>query len=154
MQYADNSTLTLRDDVSVTRCFDVIAQFEAASGSKLNMEKTEGIYITAQAGRGRGPVLIDWRTDDIEVLGTKMGNNLDQNWEKHVQKAESNLERWSSQTLSMTGRAVLIKAYALARIMYLASLFTVPSTLSMAGHNGIAGGEYQSTYTDCRGKQS
>ena len=45
-QYADDATLTLTaDDLSVTKSFtDIISKFEAATGGKLDMDKTEGIY--------------------------------------------------------------------------------------------------------------
>ena len=42
--YVDDSTLTLRDDLSVTQAFDVIHKFERASGSKLNLSKTTELY--------------------------------------------------------------------------------------------------------------
>ena len=41
--YADDGTLSLRDNLSVTRAFDVIRTFEKASGSKLNLTKAEGV---------------------------------------------------------------------------------------------------------------
>ena len=124
--YADDSTLTLKNDFSIQRSFDVIRDFEAASGSKLNLTKTEGIYIGSQAGRTHGPVPIIWKTDAIPVLGTKLGNDLSQDWEKAASKVEKNLERWSTRSLSLVGKVVLIKTYALASIIYLASVFTIP----------------------------
>ena len=50
-QYADDATLTLADDQSVIRSFDIINKFEVATGGKLNMEKTEEIYIGNNAGQ-------------------------------------------------------------------------------------------------------
>ena len=43
--YADDVTLTLKDDTSVVHAFDTISEYERASGSKLNKNKTEGLYI-------------------------------------------------------------------------------------------------------------
>lgn len=124
--YADDGTLTLRDDTSVTRCFDKVTQFEAASGSKLNLEKTEGIYIGQQAGRAHGPVPIQWKVDHITVLGTTIGNNMNQNWQRAVERIEENFERWSARKLTMKGKAVIIRTFAIAGIVYLASFFPVP----------------------------
>ena len=56
--YADGSTLTLKNDFSIQRSFDVIRDFETVSGSKLNLTKTEGIYVGAQSGRRQGPIPI------------------------------------------------------------------------------------------------
>lgn len=129
VQYADDCTLTLKDDSSVLHSFDVLSRFEAASGSKLNMEKTEGIYIGPQAGRTHGPVPIDWHTENIEVLGVKLGNNNRQDWEKRVEKAENKLGKWKKRDLSITGRALLIRTYALASIIYLATVFAIPGAI-------------------------
>lgn len=85
--YADDGTLTLKNDWSTTRAFDRVSNFERASGSKLNMKKTEGIYVGQQAGREHGPVPIKWRMDNIRVLGTKIGNDMHQDWEKNNGKS-------------------------------------------------------------------
>ena len=136
-QYADDGTLTVRDDLSVIRSFEVIQQYERATGSKLNMEKTEGIYIGQQAGRTTGPVNISWKTDAIHVLGTHIGNDLRQNWTNAVEKTEKYFERWSTRTLSITGKALLIKTYAISSIMYLASVFVIPTPIVTRIHSAM-----------------
>ena len=128
-QYADDATLTVTDDLSVTRSFDIISKFEAATGGKLNMEKTEGIYIGCDAGRTHGPVPIKWKKDNIDVLGTKIGNNQNQQWKTKLEKTEKKLERWSPRKLSIEGRAVLIRTYALATIIYLTTVFSIPDPI-------------------------
>lgn len=128
-QYADDSTLTLKDDTSVLRCFDVLARYEAATGGKLNLEKTEGIYVGSQAGRQHGPVPITWKTDNIEVLGTKMGNDSRQDWTKRLEKTETTLQKWQKRDTTITGRALLVRTYALASLIYLATVFTVPNNI-------------------------
>ena len=126
VQYADDTTLTLKDDLSVLRSFDIISRFESGSGSKLNITKTEGTFVGQQAGKTQGPVPITWREDNITVLGTMIGQNTTQNWNKTTEKLEKKLEIWSSRKLSIKGRAVLIKTYALATIIYLATTFRPP----------------------------
>ena len=127
-QYADDATLTLESEQSILRSFEIINTFEAATGSKLNIDKTEGIHVGRKAGQMHGPVPKKWKEDNIDVLGTKMGNNEQQEWTKKVEQMEK-LERWSSCKLSIEGRAVLIRSYALATIMYLATVFIIPDTV-------------------------
>ena len=128
-QYADDATLTLDSEQAIVRSFEIINIFEAATGSKLNMDKTEGIHVGRKAGQTHGPVPIRWQKESIEVLGTKLGNNEQQEWDKKVEQTEKKLERWSSRNLSIEGRAVLIRTYALATIMYLATAFNVPNKI-------------------------
>ena len=49
-QYADDTTLILANDYSITKAFDIIHIFERGSGSQLNPKKTEGLWIGSQAG--------------------------------------------------------------------------------------------------------
>ena len=135
--YADDSTLTLKDDLSVTRAFDVIYKFERASGSKLNMSKTEGVYVGQQAGRDHGPVPIKWNTDGIKILGAKIGNDLEQDWTAPIEKVEKTLKRWQDRTLSVKGKTVILQTYAIATITYLASIFTIPERYINRLHKAI-----------------
>ena len=68
-QYADNGNLTLVDEYSITKAFEIVCIFEKGSGSKLNLDKTEGMWFSSMAGRTDGPVNIKWRIDFIKVLG-------------------------------------------------------------------------------------
>ena len=92
VQYADDTTLTLKDDQSVLRCFDIINRFESGSRSKLNLTKTEGTFIGQKAGKTQGPVPITWKEDNITILGTSIGQNTTQNWNKTT-------EIWSNRNM-------------------------------------------------------
>ena len=137
LQYADDGTLTLNNDHSVCRSFDLIHRYEQASGSKLNTTKTEGIYVGALAGRHHGPVPIKWVSDSVRVLGTNIGNNLDQDWTEQLEKTKRNLEKWSSRRLTLSGKALLLRTYAIANIIYLASAFVIPGNIITSIHKTI-----------------
>ena len=83
-QYTGDATLTLDREQAILRSFEIINIFEAATGSKLNMDKTEGMHVGRKAGQTHGPVPIKWKAENIDVLGTNMGNNEQQVWEKKV----------------------------------------------------------------------
>ena len=55
-QYVDNGNLTLANKYSITKAFETVRIFEKRSGSKLNMDKTEGMWIGSMVGRTDGPV--------------------------------------------------------------------------------------------------
>ena len=67
--YADDTQLFNRNEESVEQAFKVLVKYEKASGSKINYEKTKGLFI----GRLRGKLLrftkISWVTDNINALG-------------------------------------------------------------------------------------
>ena len=87
-QYADDTTLILANDYSITQCFHIVNIFEKGSRSRLNATKTEGLWIGRSAGRPSGPVNITWVTDKLKFLGLYFGNeNLDHaNWDNRPSK--------------------------------------------------------------------
>ena len=89
-QYADDTTLILANDYSITQAFNIINIFERGSGSRLNPKKTEGLWIGSQAGRVTGPVNITWVADKLKILGIYLGNyDLEQaNWTDRITKLE------------------------------------------------------------------
>ena len=83
----------------MARVFDVIRTFEEASGSKLKLTKTEGVYVGQQSGWEHGPVPIKWKADNIRALGTNIGNSMQQDWDIAIGKTENTLKRWSGRQL-------------------------------------------------------
>jgi hypothetical protein len=122
--------LLLATDQSVSHAFSTLTAFQSASGSKLNLEKTEGMYYGYQTGRTTGPVPIKWRTDGLEILGTRMTPSLEQDWETPVRKTEQNLQMWKTRKLTIRGRALLAKTYGIATLIYLATCFTIPRRIA------------------------
>lgn len=126
-QYADDMTLLLADDRSVSTAFDIVETYQQASGGKLNLTKTEGMYFGKQIGRAHGPAAIKWRTDSLEILGTVISKGMQQKWGKPLEKLEKTLQLWSSRQLSIQGRALIARTYGLATILYLTTCFTAPN---------------------------
>jgi hypothetical protein len=93
------------------------------------MRKTEGTFVGQQVGRQHGPIPIAWKMESVRVLGTNIGHNMQQDWETPTTKIEETLDRWSKRTLSLKGKAVILKTYAMATILYLASMFLIPETI-------------------------
>ena len=95
----------------------------------------EGVYVGQQAGREHGPVLIKWQADNVSALGTTIGNNMHQDWDKVTEKIEKTFERWKNRQLSV--KTVLIQTYAIATVTYLASMFLIPNLYVNCIHQAI-----------------
>jgi len=126
-QYADDTTLILANDYSITRAFNLITIFERGSGSRLNPKKTEGLWVGSQAGRTSGPVNISWVADKLKILGVYLGNtNLDQaNWSDRVSKLEKRLNLWRTRTLSLKGKAMIINMLGASGLWYTAKVINM-----------------------------
>ena len=125
-QYVDDGDLTLVNEYSITRAFEIVHIFEKGSGSKLNLDKTEGMWFGSMAGRTDNPVNIKWRTDFIKVLGIffTMSNCdfLSLNWNFLIKKLANRLESWKFWTLSLKGKSMIINTLALSGLWYTGSV--------------------------------
>ena len=130
-QYADDGDLTLADDFSVSKAFEIIHIYEKGSGSKLNLGRTEGMWFGSMAGRRDGPVDIKWRTDYIKVLGiffTTSRRDLEcLNWNFRIEKLAKRLESWKFRNLSLKGKSMIINSLALSGLWFTGSVVPLPA---------------------------
>ena len=127
-QYADDTTLILANNYSITRCFHIVNIFEKGSGSRLNTTKTEGLWIGRSAGRQTGPVNITWVTDKLKILGLYFGHaNLEHaNWDPRLSKLTNRLNSWKQRTLSLRGKALITNILGASNLWYTASVYPMP----------------------------
>ena len=119
------------DEYSITKAFEIVRIFEKGSGSKLNLDKMEGMWFGFMAGRTDGPVIIKWRTDFIKVIGIffTMSNCdfLGLNWNFRVEKLAKRLESWKFRILSLKGKSMIINILALSGLWYTGSVVPLPA---------------------------
>ena len=134
-QYADDGDLTLVDEYSITKAFEIVHTFEKGSGSKLNLDKTEGMWFGSRAGRTDGPVNIKQRTNFIKVLGIFFTMSdcdfLSLNWNFRIEKLAKRLESWKFRTLSLKGKSMIINTLALSDLWYAGSIVPLPAWAEM-----------------------
>ena len=125
-QYADDGDLTLVDDSSISKAFEVIRIYEKGPGSRLNLGKTEDMWFGSMAGRKDGPVDIKWRTDCNKVLGiffTMSSRDFEcLNWNFQVEKLARRLKSWKFWNLSLKGKSMIINTLALSCLWYTGSV--------------------------------
>ena len=128
VQYADDTSLVLTSDDSIKAAFEAFALFERASGSKLNLAKSKGLWLGGWSGRPDPPVPLDWSSSKLKVLGIYIGpGNLEEdNWRPRIDAVDHVLRSWRSRSLSFHGKALVINALALSRVWYVASLIHMP----------------------------
>ena len=104
--------MILANNYSITQSFNLINIFEWGSGSRLNAQKTEGLWLGSATGKQTGPVNITWTTDKLKILGVYFGtsNVEDANWIDCVIKLDKRLNLWISRTLSLKGKSLIINS--------------------------------------------
>ena len=77
-QFADDLTCSLSDIQSGNELFKLINKFEICSGLKLNMSKTEALWIRKDKNKTEEPFNIKWSSKPIKILGIYIGHNKEE----------------------------------------------------------------------------
>ena len=131
-QYADDTSLILSSDDSIKAALETYNLYERASGSKLNRDKSKGLWLGSWRGRTDPPVDLDWSSAKLKVLGVfiGIGDLIEDNWRPRLIAVEKVLSSWRSRSLSFRGKSLIINALALSRIWYVASLVFMPPCIA------------------------
>ena len=126
--YADDTSVVVTSDKAVAAVFKVYSDFEKGTGSKINLDKCEGLWLGSWRNRLSGPVANRWTSTRIKVLGVFIGfGSLDEeNWRPRIEAVDKCLASWRSRSLSYEGKAIVVNALALSRLWYVGSLVPIP----------------------------
>ena len=134
--FADDSLLFIRaNDEEVEKVLDIFSIYEAASGQKLNMEKSEVSFsrnIEPQKKELLQMKLSFKAVDEHDKylgLPTYVGSSKKQVFKSIQERIMKKLKGWKEGFLSQAGREVLIKAVAQAIPMYSMQCFTIPVSI-------------------------
>ena len=149
-QYADDMSLFLNGEDSIKPLFNCINKFSSLAGPKLNLEKTEGLWLgpLKQLQQDCSLFNIKWPNKPIRSLGIYVGHNKTEcyelNWEKKLKIIENSANIWSLRKLSFIGKVHIIKSELISKMIYTASILPIPdgiiSKLNKIIHKFLWGG--------------
>ena len=127
IQYADDFTLLLSNRTSLTQLFKICQDFERATGSTINVAKTQGLTLGRPSSRDPFFDTIHWRNDSgLEILGmTYFPDYLrtqNANWLKLLSAIRTDFTHLKARSLSLTGKVLILNAVILAKVWYKASV--------------------------------
>ena len=131
-QYADDSTLFLKNEKELKLALDLLNRFGQVAGTKLNLSKCEGLWLGRSGNKQENCDLgnIKWPTNPIRYLGIYIGQNDDEcmkrNWKDKIDKLDSTLKQWKTRDLTLFGKICIIKSLALSKVVYSAALLCIP----------------------------
>ena len=120
--YADDGTGALSDLQSAKNFLDKSKLFGRASGAKLNVNKTRGMFLGKWKSRSDHPFGISW-VDSTKLLGNTLGNFLsnDDVWSKTLGKIQKTLNVFKTRSLTYKSKSYIINSLALSKLWYLGS---------------------------------
>ena len=134
--YADDTTFFVSDLDSINAIFATFDKFSLFSGMKINMSKCElaGIgvkrsVLTALSGV-RNILLLN---DCIRVLGVNFTYDSklfhEKNYIACIKKLQKVLHVWGMRFLTLYGKIIIFKSLAFSKIIYIASMASVPADI-------------------------
>ncbi len=128
-QYADDTTVTVSDRESVAEVLDSVEIYGRASGAKVNIEKSEIMYIGKDKA-GRIEIGLKEKKDYIRVLGVNLGiedrEGRDLQYEGIVNSIRKTLGFWKMRGLKLRGKVIVVNALVMSKLVYVMNVLDVP----------------------------
>ena len=74
LQYADDTQIIVSDNSSIAEVFKQLRLYDEATGAKINIGKTEGLFMGKWKNRHDKPFDCKWTNDKVFTLGLWIGN--------------------------------------------------------------------------------
>jgi len=129
--YADDTTIIFTSLPSVQKTMLVLELFGLASGSKLNRDKCQGVWLGGWRDLAETPCNLNWTSDFIKIVGVYLGRGqyLSKNWEVVLGKFQKSLQLSADRFLSFRGRATLVNVSCLSKLWYVGSVLHLQGAL-------------------------
>ena len=129
VQHADDTNIFITDNKDFVALEKVIYTYSEGSGSKINTEKSQGVWLGAWKTRKDKPGKFIWTNHMIKILGIYFGNEVkpQDNWTEQINKMKSILNRWKERYLTLKGKAVVINSLIGGSLAYYGSIVPCPN---------------------------
>ena len=115
-QYADDTTVFLRNQESMNVLLQLLEKFERCSGLKINPTKSEDIWLGKWKNREDTPFNFKWPKESVFVLGVHFSNC----------KRTCDKLNWKRRKLTLLGKINIVKSLGLSKLIFIASVLPVP----------------------------
>ena len=121
-QFADDTTCTLRNEISVSYLLDLIKHFTLHSGLRLNIDKTTLLWLGPWRKKVTNGFGFRLERESMNMLGSYVGRNdkhkHENNFVKRLGKMKKNYNIWSSRSLSLSGKILVSKTFGMSNFVY------------------------------------
>ena len=129
INFADDTTIFLRDIDRLTRIQAILNLYEKASGSKIyNLSKSQALWVGTYKNRYDKPGKMAWSNFSFKILGITFDNAVpdNSNWDKISANIAKRIHIWNRVRLSLRGREIIINQILLSKLWYIGQIYTIP----------------------------
>ena len=131
INFADDTTIFLRDIDCLPRIQAILNLYEKASSSKINLSKSQALWVGAYKNRFDKPGKMVWSNFSIKILGITFENYTPDNsiWEKITKNITKRILIWNRVRLSLKDRRIIINQVLLSKLWYIGQIYTIPKNV-------------------------
>ena len=131
LQYADDTEIFATMEDSIKEIFNVIGKYESSTGTKINVEKMEGLWLGSWKQRTDKPFNLDWKNSKVKCLCIWIGNEdtTNKNYIEQQSKVKNKLKFWKRARLSLIGKIKVLKTFILSRLWYRTEFQNIPNEI-------------------------
>ncbi len=133
LQYADDTTLFLRDRNDILNGLTLVKQYSKFSGLTMNRNKTEAMWLGRDKNSKQKVTDITWKVEDphLKILGVTFRNDrraseIKENWDNRIQRVIHAIKSWEKRDLSIVGKIHIVKTFMISQFVYLMQSIGLP----------------------------
>ena len=129
-QFADDTSLFLKDKNDLEIALMIFYQFELISGLKLNRNKTQAMWLGSEKENISSPFGLKW-VKQIKILGLHFRNDvpaskIEYNWTERLESTKKTIKQWFGRNLSIYGKIIVTKTFLMSPYIYLMQSIGLP----------------------------
>lgn len=134
-QFADDTTVFVKDEESITNVLKTFELFSQISGLYINKSKSDAVWIGAYRESTNEIGGINWKcvpNNNVKILGVVVNpctkiEELCVNWEPKMELIERSIRAWTMRNLTMVGKVLIVKSLLASQLSFIGSIIDLPS---------------------------
>ncbi len=130
--YADDITCFVSNVKSAEDIINLLSIFQRCSSMKVNLDKTEAMWMGSNIGRVDNPLDLCWK-DQVKILGIVFTHNNDSMWSLNYDdkftKLNCIINLWKQRKLTPLGKVTIMKSFGLSQFLYTSSMISMPESV-------------------------
>ena len=128
----DDATIIIKQNRCFKEVIKELAEYEDASGAKINYKKTKGLWAGSWKNRRVSPMDIKWTSKNVENLGVFFGNDNPAlaTYNKIIPSLRRRLNYWKQFKLTQIGKARVVEIFLVSKLIYATKFYVIPQKIT------------------------